>query len=122
MPERVVLVLAAEVTNRGVDHPARRVSEATQAAAVLERIGNALKDVELDLRDAGLLDVAADRHEPRSGRLLSATLRVLRAAVVDDPRHRGQCLDVVEQRRPAPGAFDGGEGGSRARLGALALQ
>src|SRR5438132_9730687 len=64
MPERVVLVLAAEVTNRGVDHPARRVSEATQAAAVLERIGNALKDVELDLRTLVGEDALVCAHGP----------------------------------------------------------
>src|SRR5260221_243277 len=110
VPERVVLVLAGEVPERGVDDPARRVAKAAQAAA------------ELDLVDAWLLPVAAYGQQASAGRLLGPELGVLGGAHVDDRRHCGERLNVVEQRRPAPGPLDGGEGGTRARLRALALE
>src|SRR5690348_17167568 len=50
VPQRVVLVLLAEVAERGVDHPAARVTEAAKAAAVLQAVRDPLQDVELDLR------------------------------------------------------------------------
>src|SRR2546421_12773798 len=50
MTQGVVLVLAAEVAEGGVDDPAGRVAQPAQAAAVLEPVGNALQVVELDLR------------------------------------------------------------------------
>src|SRR5439155_12608100 len=56
------------------------------------------------------------------GRFVGAELRVGRAAVVDDPRHRGKRLDVVQQRRPAPRALDRGERRTGARLRALPLE
>src|SRR6266568_980973 len=131
VPQGVVLVLAVEVAERGIDDPARRVAKATEAAAVLQRVRDPAEVVELDLRPvvgeddlvhAGLLHVAADRQQARAGRLLGPELGVLGAAHVDDRRHGGQRLHVVEQRRPAPRALDGGEGGTRARLRALALE
>src|SRR5260370_39051312 len=50
VPERVVLVLAVEVPEGGVDDPARGVAKAAQAAAVLKRVGDSAEVVELDLR------------------------------------------------------------------------
>src|SRR6266550_5655883 len=50
VPERVVLIFLAEMTERRVDDPAARITEAAQAAAVLQPVGNALQRVELDLR------------------------------------------------------------------------
>src|SRR5207253_9551565 len=50
MPERVVLVLLAEMSQRGVDDPAGRVAEPAQAPAVLQPVRNALQGVELGLR------------------------------------------------------------------------
>src|SRR2546425_8351899 len=50
VPERVVLVLLAEVAQGGVDHPAARVTQAAKAAPVLQPVRNALQRVELDLR------------------------------------------------------------------------
>src|SRR5689334_13431419 len=50
VPQGVVLVLLAEVSQRGVDYPAARVTQAAEAAAVLESIGDALQDVEVHLR------------------------------------------------------------------------
>src|SRR5437016_6001322 len=50
VPQRVVLVLVAEVAERGVDDPTGRVAEPAQAASVLQRIRNAAQVVELDLR------------------------------------------------------------------------
>src|SRR5207244_8785028 len=48
--ERVVLIFLAEMTERRVDDPAARITEAAQAAPVLKPVGNALQRVELDLR------------------------------------------------------------------------
>src|SRR5207247_11332102 len=77
---------------------------------------------ELDLVDAGLVDVAADRHETCARGFISTELGVRGPSVVDDPWHGHERLDVVEQRRPAPGALDGGEGRTGSRLGALAFE
>src|SRR5207253_10812973 len=77
---------------------------------------------ELDLVDARLADVAADRQQSRAGRLVGPEFGVGGAAVVDDPGDGGERLDVVEQGRPAPRALDGGEGGTRAAPGALARE
>src|SRR5579859_1041513 len=48
--ERVVLVLLAEVADGRVDHPAAGVAKAAQAAAVLQAVGDALQDFQVDLR------------------------------------------------------------------------
>ena len=77
---------------------------------------------ELDLVYARLVDVAADRHQPRARRLVGPELRVGGAAVVDDPRHGREGLDVVQQRRPPPCALHSGEWGTGSRLGALAFE
>src|SRR5712691_1685604 len=50
VPERVVFVLLAEVSDGGVDHPACRIAEAAQAPAVLQPVRDADQRVELDLR------------------------------------------------------------------------
>src|SRR5260370_9115652 len=44
-----LLVLVVEVPHRRFDHPAGRVAEAAQTAAVLQAVGHALEDAELDL-------------------------------------------------------------------------
>src|SRR6202171_2186165 len=82
----------------------------------------AVRDADHDLVVAGLLDVAADRHHARPFRLLGPARRVFGAAVADDPGHSRQRLDVVDRGRLSPRAFDGGEWGTGARLGALALE
>src|SRR5436309_5154539 len=43
-------------------------------------------------------------------------------AAPDDVRHIAERLDVVDQRRAAVEALDGGEGGPEARVAALSLQ
>src|SRR5439155_19679849 len=75
-----------------------------------------------DLVYARLVDVAADRHQPRARRLVGPKLRVGGAAVVDDPRHGREALDAVQHPRPTPCALHGGEWGTGSRLGALALK
>src|SRR5260370_32624332 len=47
--QAVLLVLVVEVPHRRFDHPAGRVAEATQTAAVLQAVRHALEDAELDL-------------------------------------------------------------------------
>src|SRR5258708_10399779 len=64
VPERVVLVLAVEVAERGVDDPARRIAKAAQAAAVLKRVGDAAEVVELDLRPFVGQDALVHAHRP----------------------------------------------------------
>src|SRR5438067_12436742 len=50
VPERVVLIFLAEMTERRVDDPAARITDAGQAAAVLQPVGNALQRGDLDRR------------------------------------------------------------------------
>src|SRR5579859_2773981 len=64
VPERVVLVLAVEVAERGIDDPARRVAEPAQAAAVLERVRDPAEVVELDLRALVGQDALVHAHRP----------------------------------------------------------
>src|SRR5258706_4623606 len=78
VPERVILVLAVEVAERGVDDPARRVAKAAQAAAVLQGVGDAAEVVKLDLRPLVGQDALVHAHRPvtadAAGRALAAGL------------------------------------------------
>src|SRR5215472_14247763 len=62
--KRVVLVLVAEMAERGVDHPSAGVAETAQAAAVLETVGNSLQDVDLHLRALVGKDALVGPHGP----------------------------------------------------------
>src|SRR5712691_2052469 len=64
MPQRVVLVLLAEVAERRVDHPAARVTQAAKAAAILQAVRDPLQDVELDLRALVGQDALVGPHCP----------------------------------------------------------
>src|SRR5437660_9900198 len=64
VPQGVVLVLLAEVAKRGVDHPAGGIAETAEAAAVLQAVRTALKDVELDLRALRVQDQPIGPHMP----------------------------------------------------------
>src|SRR5690606_2127848 len=78
-------------------------------------------DVHGELVDAGLLDLARDAVELRSGVLRDAEgLEPLRA-VLDDQGDAGDGLDVVHDRGAAEHADDGREGRLDARLAALAF-
>src|SRR5215510_15639294 len=74
----VVLVLVAEVAQSGVDDPAAGVAEAAQTPAVLQPVGDALQDVELDLRALVGKDALVGAHRPvladAAGRALAARL------------------------------------------------
>src|SRR5216684_7000665 len=50
VPNGVVLVLLAEMTQGRVDDPPTGVTESAKAAAVLEPVGDSLQGVELNLR------------------------------------------------------------------------
>src|SRR5216117_2373591 len=77
--ERVVLVLLAEVAQGRVDHPSARVAEAAQTAAILQAVGDALQDVELDLRALAGEDSLVSAHGPV---LPDAAWRALAAGLV----------------------------------------
>src|SRR5215467_7885579 len=64
VPQCVVFVLAAEMTERRIDHPAGRVAQAAEAAAVLERVGHLAKVVQLDLRPFVGEDPLVHAHRP----------------------------------------------------------
>src|SRR5438105_5164478 len=64
MPERVVLVLAVEVPEGGIDDPARGVAETAEAAAVLQRVRDPAEVVELDLRAVAGEDALVHAHGP----------------------------------------------------------
>ena len=67
-------------------------------------------------------DVAGEREDPRAGRALDTELCVLRAAHLDDRRHRRDRLDVVDRGRRGIEACDRGERRLRPRLAAVALE
>src|SRR5690242_7543338 len=79
MPQRVVLVLAAEVAERGIDDPARGVAETAEAASVLERVGNLAQVGELDLGALVREDALVHAHRPVAA---DATWRALAARLV----------------------------------------
>src|SRR5712692_475165 len=79
VPQRVVLVLLAEVAERGVDHPARRVTQAAQAAPVLQAVRHSLQRVELDLRTLVGEDPLVCAHRPVAA---DSTWRALAARLV----------------------------------------
>src|SRR6266851_3725956 len=79
MPQSVVLVLIAEVAERGVDHPAARVTQAAEAAAILQAVGDPLQDVQLDLRALVGEDALVG---PRRPVLADAARRALAARLV----------------------------------------
>src|SRR5205823_9595730 len=64
VPEGVVFVLLPEVAQRGVDHPARGVAQAAQAAPVLEAVRHALQGVELGLRALAGEDTLVGAYRP----------------------------------------------------------
>src|SRR5690606_17732553 len=76
----------------------------------------------LDLEVARALHVAAHAHDAGTARTLDAHRREPRAAVVDDVRDVAQRLDVVDHRRAAEHARDGGERRLDARVGAFAFE
>ena len=71
---------------------------------------------------AGADDAARQRVDLRAGRLLRAELLEPVGAAADDERHAGQRLDVVDDRRGAVEAGDGGERRLEPRLAAVALE
>src|SRR5450759_5378399 len=50
MPQAVVFVLIMEVAHGRLDDPTGRITQAAKAAAVLQPVGDALEDSELELR------------------------------------------------------------------------
>ena len=74
------------------------------------------------LVEAGELDVPGEAVQPCAGRLLRADRRVLGAAVHEDPRHGGERLDVVDDRRALVEALDRGERRLVARQPLAALE
>src|SRR5713101_3338822 len=126
--------LEAVEVGRGVEHRAgenlgRRAAgpEHLYGSAGEGSAGQFLDDVpvrnpDLDLEVAGLLDVAADRDHARAFSLLGASLRVLGPAVPHDPRHGRERLDVVDRGGHAPGALDSRKRRPGAWLRPLALE
>src|SRR5712691_10248307 len=101
--QAVLLVFVAEVPHGGLDHPARRVAEPAEAAAVLEAIGDALEDPELDLRALAGEDSLVCAHGPvaadAAGRALDHAVRVVHDDDSAGPAHRAECLEPVEVSR-----------------------
>src|ERR1700738_4304102 len=62
--EAVLLVFAVEVAHRRFDPPARRVAQPAQAATVLQAVGHAFEDAELDLRAFAGEDSLVRAHRP----------------------------------------------------------
>src|ERR1700694_4879213 len=48
--QAVVFVLVVEVAHRRLDHPTGRIAEPAETASVLQPVGDALQDAELELR------------------------------------------------------------------------
>src|SRR5260370_27263763 len=64
VPQRVVLVLLAEVAEGRIDDPTRGVPETAKTPAVLETIRDSLQRVELDLRALIGQDPLVGPHRP----------------------------------------------------------
>ncbi len=80
------------------------------------------RDPQLDLVVAGAAHAAGDRDDLGPRRLLGAEALEPVGALGDDPRHVGEGLDVVDQRRPAVEALHRRERRLQARVAALALE
>src|SRR6202162_4138539 len=119
VPQAVVLVLVVEVAHRRLDHPARRVAQPTQAAPVLQPVGDSLEDAELELRSLVGKDPVVGSHRPVAtdaarGAFAAGLVRVeaqepgggldhaVRVVHDDDaarPAHGPEGLEAVEVRR-----------------------
>ena len=101
------------------DHRLQRAAGA-HAAGQFEQLGEGRAQRHLEV--AGLLHVADHREDLGAAVVGLADGQVLRAAVADDPRHRGEGLGVVDRRRLAVDAEAGRERRLEARLALLAFQ
>src|SRR4029077_3698831 len=106
VPERVVLVLAAEVAERGVDHPAARVAQAAQAAPVLQAVGNALEDLEVDSRALVAEDalIRPDRPVLADAARGALAARFVRVEPHEPVRGLDDAVRVVHHDHPAGAA------------------
>ena len=77
---------------------------------------------ERELVDAGLVAVAGDAEQLEAGRVVGAEALEPVDALGEDARHRGEGLDVVDDRRRVAAAGDHGERRAVARLAAEALE
>src|SRR6266508_2275135 len=78
VPQRVVLVLLAEVPEGEADDPARGVAQAAEAAPILQTVGDPQQRVDLDLRTLVGEDPLVRAYGPvaadAAGRALAARL------------------------------------------------
>src|SRR4029077_14247554 len=79
VPQGVVLVLLAEVTEGRVDDPAGRVAESAKTAPVLQAVRDALEDVQVQLRAFVGEDSLVGPHRPVAA---DAARRALAAGLV----------------------------------------
>ncbi len=101
------------------DHGLERTA-AADAARQFEQLRE--RRAERDLVVAGAFDVADDREDFGAAVVRLADLEVRAAAVVDDPRHRGEGLRVVDRRRLAVEAEARRKRRLEARLALLAFE
>ena len=90
------------------------------AAVALDQV--AQRRGERQLVVSGAAHVPREREDARALRALGAQRGVRLGAHLEDERHRGQRLDVVDERRRGVEARDGGKRRLRARLPSLALE
>ena len=101
------------------DHRLQRAALA-HAARQFEQLGEGRAQRHLEVARA--LHVADHREDLRAAVVRLADRQVRRAAVADDPRHRGEGLGVVDRRGLAIDAEAGRERRLEARLALLAFQ
>src|SRR6266581_3804538 len=82
------LAHVARVAERGVDHPAARVTQAAEAATVLQAVRDPLEDVKLDLRALVGQDALVGPHRPV---LADAARRALAARLVGIELQQPMC-------------------------------
>src|SRR5882672_6593544 len=102
VPQGVILVLVAEVTERRVDDPTGRVAQAAQAAPVLKSICDALEDAELYLRAFVREDalVRADRPVTANAAWSALSTRLMRVKAQEAVGRADDAVRVVHHDHP----------------------
>ena len=114
------MLVGEQRCRRPAGRPELELVSGPHAAGVVEQF--AQRDAQRRLVLTGTGDVSGQRIQREARRFLAAHRPEPVHAVEDDRRNAGDGLDVVDHRRAAVQAGDGGEGWTQPRLAAAPLQ